>query len=144
VTSQGFTLVELLLCVAIISLLAGLSIPVSESFNRNNDLDIATQLLASGLRRAEAYARASNTDNAWSVEVQSSTVTLFQGTSFGGRNTAYDEAFSLPGTITPSGTTEVQFSKFAATPNTSATITLTSTTNNTRTVTVNAKGMVDY
>ena len=144
IRAAGFTLVEVLLSVVIIGMLTAVSLPVYESFSRRNDLDIATQNIAFMLRRAEAYARAVNYDNAWSVEVQSSSAILFRGTVFASRNTAYDEAISIPSSISPSGLTEVQFAKFNATPNTTGTITLTSTTNDTRTVTVNAKGTISY
>jgi prepilin-type N-terminal cleavage/methylation domain-containing protein len=142
--AAGFTLLEVLLCVAILGALMGLSIPVYESFTRRNDLDLTTQSLAAALRRAETYARLQNGDSDWSVEIQSSAVTLFKGTNFAGRNTNFDEVLSVPGTITPSGLTEVQFSRFTAAPNTTGSITLTSTTSDTRTVTLNAKGTVDY
>lgn len=142
--TQGFTLLEMLLSVAIITILVGLSVPVYETFVRRNDLDLTAQNVAAILRRAQTYARAVNTDNVWGVEVQSGIITLFQGTVFASRNTIYDETLALPNTVTPSGLSEVQFSKFNATPNTTGSITLTSTTNNTRTITINAKGMVDY
>ena len=143
----GFTLLEMLLSVAIISMLAGASLPVYETFVRRNDLDLTAQGIASMLRRAETYARAVNYDNDWSVEIQSSEVTMFQGTNFAGRDTSFDETLSIPATVTPSGTGEVRFTKFTAAPNAAAVttpITLTSTANNTRTITLNAKGMVDY
>jgi prepilin-type N-terminal cleavage/methylation domain-containing protein len=142
--STGFTLLEVLLSVAIISMLVGISLPVYESFVRRNDLDLTAQSITAMLRRAETYARAVNGDAAWSVEIQASTVTLFQGTIFASRNTAYDETLSIPASITPSGLSEVQFSKLSATPNATGSITLSSNTNTTRTVTINAKGMVDY
>ena len=142
---RGFTLMEVLLSVSIIGILVGLSAPVYETFVRRNDLDLATQNIAATLRRAQLYARNGNYDAAWSVEIQSGTVTLFQGTNFGGRNTNYDETYTMPGTVTPSGTGEVQFAQFTADPTpTSSTITLTSTTSSVRTITVNAQGMVDY
>lgn len=140
----GFTLVEMLLSVALISIITGLSIPVYQTFVNRNDLDIATQILTASLRRAETYARAVRSDNSWSVEIQSSSITLFQGTNFAGRNTGFDETSSLPGSVTPSGLGEIQFTKFTAIPNTTGTITLTSNTSDTRTVTINAKGMVTY
>jgi len=140
----GFTLVELLLSVVIISMLVGASLPVYESFARRNDLDLTAQNLAQTIRRAETYARAVNGDSAWGIEVQTSTITLFQGTVFASRNTAYDEAIAIPASIVPSGLAEIQFTKFSATPNTTGAITLTSTTNDARTVTINAKGVVTY
>lgn len=142
--SAGFTLIELLLSVTILGILAGLSLPVYESFVRRNDLDLTAQSLVAMLRRAETYARTMNEDSAWSVEIQASTVTLFQGTNFGTRDTSLDETVSVPATITRGGLTEVQFTKFTAAPNTTGNITLSSTTGDTRTVSINAKGMVDY
>jgi prepilin-type N-terminal cleavage/methylation domain-containing protein len=142
--AAGFTLVEMLLSVVIIGMLSGLSLPVYETFVRRNDLDLAAQSLTAAIRRAETYARAVNYDNAWSVEIQPAKITLFQGTVFVSRNTAYDETISMPGSITPSGLAEVQFAKFSAAPNTTGSVTLTSSTNDVRTVTINAKGVVTY
>ncbi len=141
---RGFTLLEVLLSATIITLLTAVSLPVYETFVRRNDLDLTTQQVAAILRRAESYARAMNRDSAWSVEIASGTVTLFQGTSYATRNTAYDETLTIPGSMTPSGLTEVQFTKLTALPNTTGSITLTSTTTETRTITINAKGTVDY
>jgi prepilin-type N-terminal cleavage/methylation domain-containing protein len=141
---NGFTIVEVLLSVVIISMLVGASLPVYESFARRNDLDLAAQNLAQTIRRAQTYARAVSGDSAWSVEVQASTITLFRGTIFASRNTIYDETITIPASIAPSGLSEIQFTKFSSAPNTTGAITLTSTTNDVRTVTVNAKGVVTY
>lgn len=142
--SGGFTLLEVLLCVTIIGMLTSLSVPVYETFVRRNDLALTTQGIAMMLERAETYARAVNRDSVWSVEIQSSTVTLFQGTTFATRNTAYDETLPVPASMVPSGLSEVQFTKVSALPNTTGTITLTSTTNDVKMVTINAKGVVNY
>ena len=141
---QGFSLLEVLLSVAILAVLAGLSLPVYESFMRRNDLDLTAQQVASSLRRAQTFARANSYDSVWSVAVQSSNVTLFRGTNFAGRDQTYDESVAIPASVSVSGLSEVQFSKLTATPNTTGSITLTSTANATRAVTVNAKGMVEY
>ena len=140
----GFTLVEMLLSVAIITLIVAVGTPVYETFVRRNDLDITTQTVAGMLRRAEVYARAVSGDSVWSVEFQSGTVTLFKGATFAGRDTGFDEAVSVPDSMSLSGLTEVQFAKLSGAPNTTGTLTLTSTANATRTITLNAKGMVTY
>lgn len=140
----GFTLLEVLLSVVIITALTGISLPVYESFVRRNDLDLTAQGIASMLRRADTYARAVKNDSPWSVEVQATTVTLFQGTNFASRTTTFDETLTIPASIAPSGLGEVQFAKFSADPNVTGNITLTSTTNDVRTITINAKGMVSY
>lgn len=141
---QGFTLIEVLLSVTIISMLVGISLPVYETYARRNDLEITTQGTVAMLRRAAIYARAVNDDSAWGVRVESTKVTLFQGTNFATRDTAVDEVLLIPGSITPSGLTEIQFAKVSALPNTTGSITMISSTNDTRTVTINAKGTVDF
>ncbi len=141
---QGFTLLELLLSVAILTLLTGLSLPVYESFVRRNDLDITTQSVALDVRRAETYARAVNGDSTWGMEFLSSSVVLFKGATYATRDSTYDETVPLPGSVTLSGTSEIVFAKLSATPSVTGSVTFSSTTNDTRTLTVNAKGMVDY
>jgi prepilin-type N-terminal cleavage/methylation domain-containing protein len=141
---RGFTLIELLLSIAIIGLLVGLSLPVYASFQNRNDLDIAAQNVVGALRRAETYTRGVNGDSQWGVEIQSGAVTLFKGTSFAGRNTNFDEAITIPASISVGGLSEVLFSKLSGAPNATGNITLTANTNDTRTISINAKGMVDY
>jgi len=143
---RGFTLIEMLLSVGLIAMLAGLSLPIYASFNSRDDLDLSTQELAGMLRRAETYACNVDGDNSWGVKVQSGSAVLFKGSSYATRDTTQDETDSIPATITIGGTvSEVVFSKLTAAPNTSGTITLTQpATNDVRTITLNAKGMVDY
>ena len=141
---SGFTLIEVLLSVTIIAMLVGVSLPVYETYARRNDLDITAQGTAAMLRRAATYARAVNDDSVWSVKIEATQLTLFQGTNFVSRDTTNDEVIQIPGSIVPSGVNEVQFAKLSATPSTTGSITLTSSTNDVRTVTINAKGSVDY
>lgn len=140
----GFSLIELLLSVTIIGILVGLSLPVYNSFAVRNDLDLTGQQVVGALRRAQTYAMGMQSDSAWSVRVEATTVTLFKGTVFGSRDTNYDETISVPGSVTVGGLSEVQFSKLTAAPNTTGSITLTSNANDSRTITVNAKGRIEY
>lgn len=141
---RGFTLLEALLSVALISILAGVSLPVYNSFQNRSDLNITAQTVASMLRRAQVYARGANGDSQWGVKVQSTTATLFKGSAWTGHDTSYDETATIPGSTTVSGAlTEVIFSKLAGLPSTTTgNVTLTTTNGDTRTVTINAKGMV--
>jgi len=141
---QGFTLTELLLSLAIMGLLTGMSLPVYASFQNRNDLDITTQSVADALRRAQIYTRGVSGDSQWGVEIQSNAVTLFKGSTFAARDTAYDEVTVIPGSIAVAGLSGVMFSKLSGAPSTTGNITLTSNTNDVRTVTINAKGMVSY
>lgn len=137
---KGFTLLELLLSLAIIALVAGLALPASRAFQTRNDLDIATATVAQTLRRAQALAQGMDGDISWGVRVASGSITLFRGAG----DPNFDEVFDVPATITPSGFTEVVFTKFTGDPTATGTITLTSSDSEVVNVTINAKGTISY
>jgi prepilin-type N-terminal cleavage/methylation domain-containing protein len=142
--SAGFTLIEMMLSVAVITIIAGISAPVYQSFQVRNNLDIATVSIAQSLRRAQVLAQAVDGDRTWGVKVQSGNITVFKGTSYTARDTAFDELFDMPTSTTPSGVSEIVFDKFTGLPQTTGAITLTSSANETKTITINSKGMVAY
>ncbi len=142
--SKGFTLLEILMSIALITVVAGIGVPVYQSFQVKNDLDVAVNSWAQALIRAQALSRATDGDSTWGAGIQSGNLTLFKGTSFALRDTAYDEVFDIAGSITPSGLTEIVFAKFSGLPQSTGTTTLTSSTNEVRAIAINSKGMVSY
>lgn len=142
-SQRGFTLVELLLSVAIMGVLAGVSLPVYQSFQARTELDVAAEQVAHALRRAEAYARGMRHDDAWSVRITPGMATLFKGSAFAGRDVNFDESITIPTTFTVAGLNTVSFSRLTATPSATGVISITDTTNTTRTITLNVKGMVE-
>lgn len=141
----GFTLLEVLLSVAIMSIIAAMSLPVLAAFNDRNNLDLAAQGIASQLRRAGTYSRGVSGDSQWGVHMQSGAVTLYKGASFASRDTAYDEPTVISGPVAVTGLSDVVFSKLSGLPSQSGSVTLTNTnTNDVRTITINAQGMVSY
>lgn len=144
-TKKGFTLVEMLLVVAVVAALAGISAPIYQSFQVKNDLDVAANNAAQMLRRAQLLAQTVDGDSMWGVKAQSGSLVLFKGTSFSsGRDAAYDEIFDLPSAISPSAVTEFNFNKLTGLPTAGGTLTLTSNNGDVRNIIVNAKGMVSY
>lgn len=143
-TNRGFTILEVLLAVAIIALIAGIGIPVYLSYQSTNDLNTAVFSVVESLRRAQLLSRGVENDSNWGIYIQPGKVFLFRGDSFAGRNEAYDEIFDIAPNISVSGLQEVVFSKLYGYPQTSGTITLSSATNQTKNIVINKKGMVDY
>ncbi|HEY5695319.1 MAG TPA: prepilin-type N-terminal cleavage/methylation domain-containing protein [Candidatus Saccharimonadales bacterium] len=142
---RGFTLIEVLLSVGVITLIAGITIPVYLAYANRNDLTEIQYAAASGLRRAATYSRAMNSDSQWGVAVANNAMTLFKGDSYSGRDTTYDESTPLPSTITVSGLTEIIFAKRTGLPNIIGTITLHSNAvNESKQITINGKGVVSY
>jgi prepilin-type N-terminal cleavage/methylation domain-containing protein len=140
----GFTLLEVLLSIACISIIAGIAIPVYQSFQIRNDLSIASTTIAQSLRRAQILSQSSAGDTTSGVKIQSGSIVVFQGTTYAGRDTSLDESFNLPVSITPTGIDEIIFSKLTGFPSTTGTITLTSNINEIKTITINEKGTVTY
>lgn len=140
---NGFTLIELLLALAIIGILAGLSVPVYRIMLSKNDLSIAAVSIAQGMRRAQMHAQAVDGDTGWGIKVATGASTVFQGKTYAARIASYDEITSISPLVLPSGLTEVDFTKFTGTPSATGSLTLT-TPNDTQTITVNVKGVVSY
>jgi prepilin-type N-terminal cleavage/methylation domain-containing protein len=146
--NNGFTLLEVLLSIAAITIIAGISIPIYQAFQNRNNLDIAAVSFAQTARRAQVLSQAVSGDTSWGVYAQSGSITLFKGASFGTRDASYDETFDLPSSMTLSSPLgnfwEVVFTKFTGMPQATGVLTLTSSNNETRNITLNAKGMASY
>ena len=142
--NNGFTLIEIILSITAIGIVAGISIPIYHSFQVRNDLDIATVEITQSARRAQVLAQTVDGDISWGIKIQLGSLIMFKGASYTTRDTNFDEVFEIPTSITPSGVTEIIFTKFTGLPQTTGTFTLTSNTNETRNITINAKGTVNY
>ncbi len=141
---NAFTLLELMLAITIIAIIAAGVIALDIPAQQRNDLDTARNSIIQTLRSARSKARAVDGDVSWGVSIQPSTFVLFKGASYASRDTSYDEATEMPQTLAPSGLSEIVFAKRTGDPTNTGTITLTSKTNEQRTITINAKGMIDY
>lgn len=127
----------------IIALLVGLSVPVYQSFQVKNDLDIVSSNFRQSVHRAQLLSQAVYHDSQWGVHVGTSTITLFRGASYASRITNYDEEYNLPQAIYLSGDSEVVFSKVYGYTSSTKTFTFTSTTGESVTLNVNTKGTVE-
>jgi len=142
--TDGFTLLEVLLSVAIIAMIAGLGTPIYQSLQIRNDLDVSKNIITQSLNRAQILSTASDSDATWGLFIQGGSITLFQGTSYASRNASFDEVFELPSSITPSGISEIVYDKLTGQPQVIGTITLTSNINESRNITINEKGSLTY
>ena len=140
---SGFTLIEILIALSTIAALAVVALPLYVSLQTRNDLDVAATEVVSSERRAQTLAQAGSGDTSWGVSIQAGTIVLFQGTSYASRTVASDEIFTMPSTITPSGLTEIVFTKFTGTPASVGTTTLTSV-GGVRNIGINAVGTINY
>ncbi len=141
---QGFTLLELFLGMGFIAVLAAVSLPLSQSFQNTNDLDIAVTAMTQSLRRAQVLSQSVASDTTWGVLATTSAIVLFQGGSYATRDASFDEMFDTSPSLSVSGVQELVFNKVFGEPVASGTTTFTSTQAGARTVDVNVKGLVTY
>jgi prepilin-type N-terminal cleavage/methylation domain-containing protein len=141
---KGFTLPEMLLSLTLLTIISGMTIPMYRTFMVRNDLDIAVTTIAQNLRRAQALSQAEDGDMTWGVHVGVGGILVYKGSSYVLRDSSFDENTSIPASLVPSGLTDVTFSKVLGVPSATGTFSLTSQANETRNVTINEKGMVDY
>ena len=140
----GFTLIEVLLSITLITVLAGIAVPTYYSLLYRNDLDVAKNQMVQSLRRAEVLSLASDGDSTWGVKIQSGSVIIFKGLNYANRDIKYDEVYQIANSIAPSGLTEVVFLKLTGFPQSTGTVILTSQNNETRSITINSKGQASY
>ncbi|MCR4328493.1 MAG: prepilin-type N-terminal cleavage/methylation domain-containing protein [Patescibacteria group bacterium] len=140
----GFTLLEMLLSLSAITLIAGIGVPVYQSFQNRNNLDIAATTVVQNMRRAQVLSHAVDGDTSWGVKAQSGSIVMFKGASYVARDADFDEVFEVPTNMTVSGIGEYVFTKFTGLPASVGTTTLMSVNNETRTITINAKGTIEY
>lgn len=97
---QGFTFIELLVVIGILSLLLTLSLLAFRPFEREKVLEGASQELTATLEEAQNNTLASENEGSWGVSFDilatPHTYTLFQGSSFASRNEAHDKVHVLP------------------------------------------------
>ncbi len=140
---NGFTLVEVLITVALFAILAGFAAPAFSSYQLRNDVDIASITLAQSVRRAQALAMGVDGDSQWGVAVAPGAVTIFRGDTFATRDTDYDEVIDLNPNVSVTGLAEVTFAKLTGDPSTTGDVTFSANAR-TVTVTITGQGVVDY
>jgi len=131
---RGFTLLELVLVIAIIGGVTAISIPAYRDYQIRSDLNIAAEQITQALGRAQLLSQAGQHGMSWGFSVPQST--LFAGQSYAVRIAPHDERYPIPETIGTSGLSEVWFTRVEGVPSATGTIILTSLRGEQRTVNI--------
>ena len=111
---QGFSLVELLLVVAVMAAVSAVSIPMYQSYRIRSDLFLSRDVVIQALYRARLLTQTGQQDDEWRYSITGNTV--YKGSNFVTRDTQYDEVFALPPSVTATGISEVSFSRVTGVP----------------------------
>lgn len=142
---KGFTFIELILVLAIILILAAISVAFYSRFLTQNAVINNTDQIVSILRKAQTYSMMGKQNGGvWGVRFTASPkeITLYLS-----GNSAYDEDFTVNNNITIGSFTQLEFAHLTGLPingNPSNTPTITVTGNNqSKSVSVNSQGVVN-
>lgn len=139
---RGFTLIELILVIAILSFISLFSAPFYSRFLLQNAVDNTVDELSGSLRKAQTYSMAGKQGSSWSVNFSANTITLYKGTVFAVRDTALDEKFSINPNVNVSGMSDISFSRITGLPTPGSAAITVSSHGNSKTVIMNSQGVV--
>jgi type IV fimbrial biogenesis protein FimT len=144
---KGFTLVEMLVVLAIIAILLLIAIPQFNKFRQAEVLNAASRDVLSSLEKARSNTLSSVNSSEYGVHFQSDQVIIFKGLTYSvGAVTNESISISEPASITNvtlggvSGSTgNVYFNRLYGAPSTTGTVTI-STSSLSKTITISATG----
>jgi len=144
---KGFTLIELILVIAISATLAALAVPTIGQFSNRTQIDATSDEVISALRFAQAKAMAVEQDSKFGVYFDNANQKfyIFRGSNFGD-NPSENIEYNYPNTITVAqGFTNNQadFEKLFGTTTDTGNITITNNIGQTRIVSISEVGKIE-
>jgi len=138
--NKGITIIELLLIIALITILGTASSPFLSSFISRNNYETSTDKVVSTLRKAQGYSMSGKNQSAWGICLATGNkIRLYRGLC---TTPDFSEDFDIPDSVTISGLSDITFSILRGEPSSALTITV-STQIDSRTVGVNGAGMIE-
>ncbi len=150
---KGYTLIELMLVVAISLIILTLTISTFAGFSSLQSLDKDTEVIAGYIQKARSQTINSKDNSEFGIKIASTTITLFEGTSYtagAASNTVYtlspkvslsSNQMKTAGSIV----TSFYFQQISGKPTATGTIQykLTNDPSNTRTITIYGSGLIE-
>lgn len=144
---RGFTFIELIIVIAIISILAVLSVPVVGNFASRTQIDATTSEVVSALRFSQQKAMAVEQDSQFGVyfDDANNKFYLFRGTSYTDfPNERIEYTYSDSTTITQGFSDgDIDFDKLYGTTTDDGNITITNNIGITHTINISPEGKVE-
>lgn len=115
---RAFTLIELLLVTAIVLSVSVLAGPFYARFLGQNATQVTADQIVQSLRKAQFYAMMGRKSGSsgWGVNYAGNTLTVYQGSTYAGRNSALDERFEVSSAAEVWGLGEVNFANRTGLP----------------------------
>lgn len=143
---RGFSLLEVLLVIALLAMMGLITIPLYYRFRESDNLKLVFSLVVNDLNRAQIRSQSMENDSGWGVKFVSSTsqVVIFKGATYAGRDQTYDERSDVPTGITVNPFFEVVFNKLTGYPTATSSITVSNNFNESKNLNINNRGVIVY
>lgn len=122
VKKSGFTLIELIVVVALLAIIATTATVFNSQWYLKNNLESSKNMLISSLRKAQSYSISKKDGLTWGVCLIGTTIRMFGGSC---ASPTIKDDYSLPSNVVISGLSTVIFSSFRGEPDSSQNISLT-------------------
>jgi len=142
-SARGITLFEVIITIAIFTLLIAFLSPSTLDFYQEREFDVHFKSIVQSLRRAQLQSMAGEKESSFGFYFGTNYYILFKGNSYARRDVVFDELFELPADFLISGISEIVFSKIKGLPSDTGDIVLTSG-NRSGTISINEMGMINY
>lgn len=140
---RGFTLIEILLTVTLLTVLVGVSLPLYRNFVLRTDLTVARDSIFASVSAARQRSQYNIADGGWGVYVTAGSIVLFQGDSYASRDTEYDDVIAIADSVNISDDNEFVFDQLTGEVDQTGSITLTSLSDRSVTIFINDQGIPD-
>jgi len=127
VNNFGFTLIELILVVALILIIATTATVFNSSWYLQNNLESSKNMLTSSIRKAQSYSISKKNGLTWGVCLTGQTIRMFGGSC---AVPIIKDDYLLPNNITISGLSNFTFSPFRGEPSSAQSINLSGNNKN--------------
>lgn len=140
--SAGFSLLEILLAIGILSVIFAIGLPTSVDFYSSYQFDSEVNTFVSILEQARNSAMTNRNESSHGVYAAPNQFIIFQGSSYAARDISQDRIFPRDGNINISGPTELAFTSLSG--QTASTTYAFNRGQRSVNVYVNSEGMVSF
>ncbi len=115
---KGFTLLELMIVIALMVIFAVLTLPYGMNFYRSRTVEEESRTISNVLARAQSHAITGKEDSNWGVKFfhEQNEYIFFKGERYDERDVVYDQLFRSPSGIETEGIIEIVFEKNTGDP----------------------------
>lgn len=139
---RGFTLIEILLVISIMTIIGVFVPPIGMSFYRAQQLNETSDGLMSALRQAQIFALTDKGNQSYGVYIQQDKYVVFKGAEYATRVESEDLVFPIATSVSVVGPSEVVFSELTGEPSVTGNFVISSV-NRERQIKILTSGNID-